>query len=322
MAASACRSSLRTFAKPELAVAWIVPAVALGFLPIWALGAEPAVIAYAGMAAALLVYRRTPFLVRWLPEWVGLVTASGWWVTGAVLALSLTAPVDELTEGWSRVGERHGLPGLAALLASACVFAWSSRRPARPLCEHGLLVPVTALVYALAEALSAPQVIWAWLVVAGLLAAVVQVGPVRRRLTREALLVSGGSVLAVGVVSAWNLDTSLQAVVAHGRTAGWESIALATAAALLLALAFPDRSTRTNALWLPFLLAAQLSAMLLPGQYPLVAVAALAALASAVALARRPPAIAARRIDACVGRSAVIHSPVAAGRAPPEARSG
>ena len=136
--------------------------------------------------------------------------------------------------------------------------------------------------------------IWAWLVVAGLLAAVVQVGPVRRRLTREALLVSGGSVLAVGVVSAWNLDTSLQAVVAHGRTAGWESIALATAAALLLALAFPDRSTRTNALWLPFLLAAQLSAMLLPGQYPLVAVAALAALASAVALARRPPAIAAR----------------------------
>ena len=258
------------------------------------LGAEPAVIAYAGMAAALFVYRRTPFLVRWLPEWVGLVTASAWWVTGAVVALSLTAPVDELTEGWSRVGERHGLPGLAALLASACVFAWSSRRPARPLCEHGLLVPVAALVYALAEALSAPQVIWAWLVVAGLLAAVVQVGPIRRRLTREGLQVASGSVLAVGVVTAWNLDTSLQAVVAHGRTAGWESIALATAAALLLALAFPDRSTRTNALWLPFLLAAQLSAMLLPGQYPLVAVAALAALASAVALARRPPAIAAR----------------------------
>jgi hypothetical protein len=70
---------LRTFAKPELAVAWIVPALALGFLPLWSLGPEPAVIAYAGMAAALFVYRRTPFLVRWLPEWVGLVTASAWW---------------------------------------------------------------------------------------------------------------------------------------------------------------------------------------------------------------------------------------------------
>jgi len=286
---------LRTVAKPELAVAWIVPAVALGFLPIWALGAEPAVIAYAGMAAVLLVYRRTPLLVRWLPEWVGLVTASGWWITGAVVALSLTAPVDELTEGWNRVGERHGLPGLAALIASACVFAWSARRPARPLCEHGLLVPVAALVYALAEALTAPHVIWAWLVLAGLLAAVVQVGPIRRRLTREALLVASGSVLAGGVVAAWNFDTSLQAIADHGRTAGWESIALATAAALLFALAFPERSTRTNALWLPFLLAAQLSAMLLPGQYPLVAVAGLAALASAVALVW--PRVIASRLD-------------------------
>jgi hypothetical protein len=107
--------------------------------------------------------------------------------------------------------------------------------------------------------------------------------------------VSSAAVLAVGTVSAWARDDSLRAVVHHGATTGWESIALATAAALLLALAIPQPGPRTNALWLPFLLAGQLSAMLLPGQYPLVAVAGLAALASAAVLAWPP--IVAPRLD-------------------------
>jgi hypothetical protein len=286
---------LRIFPKPELAAAWLVPGTALAFLPLWSLRPQQAVIAYAGMAAVLLVYRRTRLLVRWLPEWVALITASAWWVAGAGVALALTAPADRLTEAWSRLGERHGLAGLAALLASACVIAWSVRRPARPLCEHGLLVPVATLAYAVAEALRTPYAIWTWLVLAGLLAAAVQAGPVRRRLTREALLSASGSVLGAGIVAAWALDESLRAVVDHGRTTGWESIALATAAALLLALAIRETRARTHALWLPFLLAGQLSAMLVPGQYPLAAAAGLSALASLAAVAW--PRLLAARLD-------------------------
>ena len=122
---------LRWLGKPELAAAWLVPALALGFLPLWALPAEWAVIAYAGMAAALLIYRRSPLLVSWMPEWVGLATASAWWIVGGVVALAATAPVSDLVDGWSHLGERQGLAGLGALLAAAVVFAWSVRRPAR-----------------------------------------------------------------------------------------------------------------------------------------------------------------------------------------------
>ena len=133
---------------------------------------------------------------------------------------------------------------------------------------------------------------------AGVLAAVVQVRPIRGRLTVDALLVASGSLLTVGVVAAWAFDDSLAAVLDHGTTAGWESIAHRDGAALLLALGDPcavDR--RSHALWLPFLLAAQLSTMLLPGQYPLVGVAGLSMLASAAALAW-PSAV---RVDGSTG---------------------
>ena len=103
---------LRRFAEPALAGAWIVPALALGFLPIWALPAESAVITYAGMAALLLLSRRTHLLARWMPEWVGLVIASAWWMAGAIVALAVTAPVDDLVHGWAQLGQRHGLAGL------------------------------------------------------------------------------------------------------------------------------------------------------------------------------------------------------------------
>jgi uncharacterized membrane protein len=275
---------LRWLKKAELAAAWLVPALALGFLPLWAVAAEWAVVAYAGMAAALLIYRRSPLLVSWMPEWVCLEIASAWWVVGVIVALVVTAPVSDLVLGWSHLGERHGLAGLGALLASAVVFTWSVRRPARVLSEYGLLVPVAMLGFVIAESLPTPYAIWAWLVAAGALAAVVQVRPIRLRLTVDPLLVGSASLLVVGVVSAWAFDDSLTAIVDHGTTAGWESIAIATGAAFLLALAIREPSGRSHALWLPFLLAAQLCTMLLPGQYPLVAVAGLSALASVAAL--------------------------------------
>jgi uncharacterized membrane protein len=299
---------LRTFRKPELAAAWLVPALALGFLPLWALPAEWAVVAYAGMAAVLLAYRRTRLLVGWMQEWVALQIAAAWWIAGAVVALAATAPAADL-DAWSRLGERHGLAGLGALLASAIVFAWSVRRPPRPMCEYGLLPAVATLAYVIAESLPTPYAIWAWLSVAGVLAAVVQVPPIRRRLTSDPLLASCGGVLALGVVAAWALDDSLTALVDHGTTAGWESIAFATGAAFLFALAFRRPLNRTHALWLPFLLATQLCAMLLPGQYPVVGVAALSALAGTAALIW--PAIIAPRLDRAALRTIGVVSAVA-----------
>ena len=102
--------------------------------------------------------------------------------------------------------------------------------------------------------------------------------PIRRRLGVEPLLAASGSLLARRHRRGLDISTgSLSAVVAHGRTAGWESIALATGAAVLLALAVPRRAARTmrsgfRSCWRP-----SSAAMLLPGQYPLVAVAGLSA---------------------------------------------
>ena len=300
---------LRTFGKPELAAAWVVPALALGFLPLWALPAEWAVIAFAGMAAVLLVYRRTRLVVSWMQEWVALSIAAAWWITGGIVALAATAPAAYLADGWSRLGERHGLAGLGALLAAAIVFAWSVRRPARPLCEYGLLPAVATLAYLIAESLPTPYAIWAWLSAAGFLAAVVQVPAIRRRLTSDPLVAASGGLLALGVVAAWVFDDSLTALADHGTTAGWESIALATAAALLFALAFRRPVNRTHALWLPFLLATQLCTMLLPGQYPLVGVAALSAVAGAAAFVW--PSILASRLDRPALRTISVASAVA-----------
>ena len=50
---------LRVFAVRELRFVWLLPAAALGYLPVWALGGQWAVIAYAALAAALFGYRRS-----------------------------------------------------------------------------------------------------------------------------------------------------------------------------------------------------------------------------------------------------------------------
>ncbi len=268
----------------EREITWTVPAVALGALPLWALPAEWAVVAFALMAAAVAMYRRTPALVSWLGEVTALVVASGWWLVGAIVALALTAPIDQLT-GWDALGEHHGLLGLGVLLGGAVVLAWSVCRPVRAATEFGLLLPVATLAYVIAQALSVPYAMWAWLGVAAALALAVQVPRVRRALTAAALLVASGGMLLLGLVSAWVYDGSLRAIVDHGTTAGWESVALSAVAALCFACGFLDPVRRSYVLWLPLLLVGQLAAMLLPGQYPLVALAFVAMAVSVVVIA-------------------------------------
>jgi uncharacterized membrane protein len=267
------------------ALAWALPAVALGYLPMWALSAEPAVVALAALAAALLCFRRSPVMVSWLDDDAAIVIGWGWWLTGMAVALIDASPLDKLTEqDWVGVGARHGLIGLAALTAAAGAGAWSIRRPARPGIEHALIVPVATFAYLIAEALHPPYAMWAWIGLAAALAAVVHVPELRRRVGIEALVASSGAMLVVGVTAAWARDGSLQAISDHGTTRGWPSIALAVGAGLIFASALLEPRHRSYALWLPYLLAAQLATMLLPGQYPLVALAALAALAAIVTL--------------------------------------
>ena len=281
---------LRFIELPEREAAWAVPALAIGYLPAWALSPEWAVAAYAGLAAALFLYRRSPAMVAWLGDEAAIVIATGWWLAGAGVALAVTAPARALVQaGWGGLGARHGLAALAALGLAAAVGAWSVRRPRHSHLELVALVPVAVAAYAVAEALAAPYAMWAWLGLAGALAAVVHVPPVRRCVGELALVLGGVGLLGLGLVTAWAHDDSLHAVAAHGTTAGWESIAIAAAAAFLLATALLDARRRTLALVLPLLLLGQLSAMLLPGQYPLVAAAALAALTAAAAVVWRRP---------------------------------
>ncbi|HEY2869889.1 MAG TPA: DUF2339 domain-containing protein [Gaiellales bacterium] len=281
---------LRWLELPERNAAWAVPALALGYLPAWSLAPEWAVAAYAGLAAALFLYRRSPAMVAWLGDDVAIAIATGWWLAGAGVALAVIAPVRDLVQtGWVGLGARDGLASLAALGLAAAVGAWSVRRPRHDHLELAALVPVGVAAYAVAEALAAPYAMWAWLGLAGALAAVVHVPPVRRRVGELALVLGAAGLLGLGLVTAWAYDDSLDALSAHGTSAGWASIAVAAGAAFLLATALLDARRRTLALIVPLLLLGQLAAMLLPGQYPLVAAAGLAALTAAAAVVWRRP---------------------------------
>jgi uncharacterized membrane protein len=281
---------LRWLERPERDAAWAVPALALGYLPAWALAPEWALAAHAALAAALFVYRRSSAMVSWLGDEAAIVIATGWWLAGAGVALIVTAPARDLVQaGWAGLGGRNGLADLTALGLAAAVGAWSVRRPRHAYVELAALVPVAVTAYFVAEALAAPYAMWAWLGLAGALAAVVHVPPVRHRVGDLALVVGSAGLLGLGLVTAWAYDDSLHALSAHGTSAGWESIAIAAGAAFLLATAFLDARRRTLALVVPLLLLGQLAAMLLPGQYPLVAAAALAALTAAAAVVWRRP---------------------------------
>ena len=260
---------------------WALPALALGYLPLWALPADWSVVALSALAAALLWYRRSPWIVGWFDDVATIAIGSGWWLVAATAALASAAPLDALTESeWAGVGARHGLIALAALTAAAGVGAWSLRRPRRAGLEYLLILPAATFAYLIAEALHAPHAMWAWLVTAAALAAAVHSPALRRRLMAEPLLVTSAGTLALGVVAAWNHDSSLRAITHHGATHGWPSIAIACGAAVVLASALLEPVRRSYALWLPYLLGAQLATMLLPGQNPLVAVAALSAVVS------------------------------------------
>jgi hypothetical protein len=104
--------------------AWALPALALGYLPLWALPAQWSVVALSALAAALLWYRRSPWIVGWLDDAAAIAIGSGWWLAAAAVTLVSAAPLDGLTESdWAGVGARHGLFALAALTASAGVAA-------------------------------------------------------------------------------------------------------------------------------------------------------------------------------------------------------
>ncbi len=270
----------RWISRREQVVVWALPALAVGYLPLWALPAEWAVVAEAGLAAAVFVYRRTPFTVAWLRDEPAIVIGSGFWATGAVLALAVTAPLDSFDGGWDALGSRDGLSGLCALVAAAVVLAWSVRRPTREGSEFALLLPAVTLAYLIAEALAAPYAFWAWLAVAAVLAACIHIPELRRRLGEDAGITSAVMLFALGVAGGWSADQSLRAFGSHGRGDGWDTIAIASLAGLVVVSGIRDIRIRSYAGWVPFALAAQLAAMLLEGQYPVVVWAALSGIVS------------------------------------------
>ena len=281
---------VRWVADQGRAVAWLVPGFALGYLPLWSLDGTWGTVALAAMAAALLAYRRSAWMISWFEDVAAIAIGCGWWLTGLVVAMTVAAPLDDLTQAdWVGVGARVGLLPLAALTASAAVLAWSLRRPGRWELDYLLLLPVATFAYLLAEAFEPPYVMWAWLATGTALAAVVHVPELRRRLLQAPLLAASAGSLALGLVTAWSYDDSLLAITQHGTSAGWPSIVIACAGTTVFASALLDLRLRSNALWVPFLLAGQLACMLLPGQYPLVAVAAMSIAWSALALAWPSP---------------------------------
>ena len=145
---------LRVFAVRELRFVWLLPAAALGYLPVWALGGQWAVIAYAALAAALFGYRRTPWMVAWLDDQITVLrsrppTGS----PGSASRAAVAAPLSAIDHG--QFGNRDGLAGLAALVAAGIVGTWSVRRlPIREI-EYAALAPAAVFGYLVCEALDA-----------------------------------------------------------------------------------------------------------------------------------------------------------------------
>src|SRR6478609_3343744 len=143
---------LRVFAVRELRFVWLLPAAALGYLPAWALGGQWAVIAYAALAAALFGYRRSPWMVAWLDDQVSVLVAAGYWAAGLGVSVAVAAPLSAIDHG--QFGNRDGVAGLVALLASGIVGAWSVRRlPIREI-EYAALAPAAVFGYLVCETVS------------------------------------------------------------------------------------------------------------------------------------------------------------------------
>ena len=276
---------LRVFAVRELRVVWLLPAAALGYLPVWALGGQWAVIAYAALAAALFGYRRSPWMVEWFDDQVSVLAATSYWVAGLGVCAAVVAPLSAIDHG--QFGNRDGLAGLAALVASGIVGTWSVRRrlPIREI-SYAALAPAAVFGYLLCEAVSQHQAMWAALVVTTMAATAVHVPALRRRIGEGPLLVIGAGYLTAAVAGLLNLDDAGRAIADHGQSDGWGTLLAAVAAAFLLATAVRDPRLRGYAMWLPAALAGWLATLILPGQYPLVCWAGISVIVSAFVIWR------------------------------------
>jgi uncharacterized membrane protein len=283
---------LRVFAVRELRFVWLLPASALGYLPVWALGGQWAVIAYAALAAALFGYRRSRWMVAWLDDQVSVVVATSYWVAGLGVSAAVAAPLSAIDHG--QFGNRDGLAGLAALVASGIVGTWSVRRlPIRDI-SYAALAPAAVFGYLVCETVSQHQAMWTALAVTAAAGAAVHVPALRRRIGEGPLLVIGAGYLSAAVAGLLSLDDAGQAIADHGQRNGWGSLLAAVAAAFLLATAVRDPRLRGYAMWLPAVLAGWLAALVLPGQYPLVCWAGISVIVSAFVIWR--PASLERRI--------------------------
>jgi Predicted membrane protein (DUF2339) len=283
---------LRVFAVRELRFVWLLPAAALGYLPVWALGGQWAVIAYAALAAALFGYRRSPWMVAWLDDQVSVFVATSYWVAGLGVSAAVAAPLSAIDHG--QFGNRDGLAGLAALMASGIVGTWSVRRlPIREI-EYAALAPAAVFGYLVCESLSQHQAMWTALAVTAVAAAAVHVPELRRRIGEGPLLVIGAGYLTAAVAGLLSLDHAGRAIADHGQSNGWGTLLAAVAVAFLLATAVRDPRLRGYAMWLPAALAGWLATLVLPGQYPLVCWAGISVIVSAFVIWR--PASLERRI--------------------------
>lgn len=283
---------LRVFAVRELRFVWLLPAAALGYLPVWALAGQWAVIAYAALAAALFGYRRSPWMVAWLDDQVSVLVATGYWAAGLAVSVAVAAPLSAIDHG--QFGNRDGLAGLAALMASGIVGAWSVRRlPIREI-EYAALAPAAVFGYLVCETVSQHQAMWTALAVTTVAAAAVHVPALRRRIGEGPLLVIGAGYLSAAVAGLLSLDDAGRAIADHGQSNGWGTLLAAVATAFLLATAVRDPRLRGYAMWLPATLAGWLATLVLPGQYPLVCWAGISVIVSAFVIWR--PASLERRI--------------------------
>ncbi len=276
----------------ERALLWAVPAVALGYLTVWALPAALAVCAYAILAAALFAYRRSSWMAGWFQDSAAVLIAMGYWVAGLTVAASSAAALRDITQG--QFGSRDCLTGLALLVASGCVGAWSLRAPRRQGIEYAALAPAGVLGYLICESVTQHQAMWAALAVSAVAAAAAHVPELRRRVGEGPLLAIGAGYLASVVYGLLDLDQAGGAVAHHGRSGGWGTLAVAVGVGFLLATAVRDPRRRAYAMWLPALLLGWLATLLLPGQYPLVVWAGISVVASSLVI--WPPALLADRI--------------------------
>jgi uncharacterized membrane protein len=283
---------IRVFAVRELRLVWLLPAAALGYLPVWALGGQWAVIAYAALAAALFGYRRSPWMATWLDDQISVLIATAYWVAGLGVSAAVAAPLSAIDHG--QFGNRDGLAGLAALVAAGIVGTWSVRRLQIREIEYAALAPAAVFGYLVCEAVTQHQAMWAALVVTTVAAAAVHVPALRRRIGEGPLLLIGAGYLTAAVAGLLSLDDAGQAIADHGQSNGWGTLLAAVAVAFLLATAVRDPRLRGYAMWLPAVLAGWLATLVLSGQYPLVCWAGISVIVSAFVIWR--PASLERRI--------------------------